>query len=61
MLFNKMKKIMNRQDPHNKPLQQTTKNGNRMSMQLTKIQEENRSIDVLMQRYMRELKGKNQL
>jgi hypothetical protein len=48
MLFNKMKKIMNRPDPHNRPLQQNSKNYNRMSMEFTKIQEENRSKELSM-------------
>lgn len=44
---------MNRPDPHNRPLQQTSKNANRMSMELTKIQEENRSISKIIFRYVR--------
>lgn len=43
VLFNKMKRIMNRNDPHNKPPLQSQKNYNRTSMELAKIEEQNRS------------------
>ncbi len=33
-----MKKIMNRDDPYNKPVLQNQKNNNRLSMELTKIE-----------------------
>jgi hypothetical protein len=61
LLFNKMRNIMGRADPRNKPNGSQTRKQGRYSMEFTRIQEENRSISCIMQQCISVLKDSARL